>query len=338
MHEEDRQRAMAAYTALFDQADDEQALLQALNTPLVQAVQVSRAYNSTDAEAIGEDGIPPYLQVIYDIGTAALSEQPIQKQTDDDQFSLFDEQSEAAQAARRQFYVPQNSESAGDAPEAEPSAVEETAAVPAEPGEAAPDAGGESAAEDMAAASAAPEESGAETADSADPAADEAAAKEGPEQELDQKVSDFLNNFSLKTGEADELPPDTPSKLAHTPRRIAVDKTLRKPRVPLLILYILFAVPLTLVGIVVLLLPTVVSLSAGVLLGATGVLGFLSVFSSFSLMCDMLVAAGASMALVALGLLFLWLFIWLIGGAIAGLVRTVVDLGGKWCYKEVPAE
>ena len=328
---------MAAYTALFDQADDEQALLMALNSPMVQAVQVARVYNSGEGEAADGDGIPPYLQAIYDIGIAALSEQPIQGQTDDGQFSLFDEGSEAAQASDRQFYVPQNGDAAvSDAPV--------PADVPTAAGTASPEAEGMG--ELAEAVDMAPEESVTALAGSEEPAVAEAAPSAAPaaeaarteEQTLDKKVSDFLNNFTLNTDEADALPPDTPSKLASAPRRITVDKTLRKPRVPLLILYLLLAVPLTLAGIVVLLAPTVLSLAAGVLLGATGVLGFISVFSSFSLMCDMLVAAGASMALVALGLLFLWLFIWLIAGAIAGLVRTVVDLGGKWCYKEVPAE
>ena len=37
-----------------------------------------------------------------------------------------------------------------------------------------------------------------------------------------------------------------------------------------------------------------------------------------------------------LALLFLRLFIWLIGGVIPALIRGVFALGRKWCYKEVP--
>jgi len=347
MHEEDRQRAIAAYTALFDQADDEQAMLQTLNTPLVQAVQVARAYNSGrhgDGEA---DGIPPYLQTIYDIGTAALSEQPIQNQADEDQFSLFDEEREAAPTYDTAPYVPQEAEVTAETPvsnsaPAEESAPEAAAAVietvPAESEGTAPVA----AAEIPAAAEteiAVPEETELPPSDIGRAAESEhVETVDEPEQELDKKVSDFLDNFTLNTEESEPLPPDTPSELAKKPRRIAVDKTLRKPRVPLLILYCLFAIPLTLALIVILLPPTVLSLAAGLLCGVTGVLGFLSIFSSFSLMCDMLVVAGISLILLAVGLLLLWLFIWLIGGAIAGIVRTAVDLGGKWCYKEVPAE
>ena len=44
----------------------------------------------------------------------------------------------------------------------------------------------------------------------------------------------------------------------------------------------------------------------------------------------------AALLLLAFGLLFLWLFIWFIGGAIVGLVRGVIELGQSWCFKEVP--
>ena len=348
MHEEDRQRAMAAYTALFDQADDEQVMLQTLKTPLDQAVQVARAYNSgrhSDGEVSPGEGIPPYLQTIYDIGTAALSVQPIQNQTIDDQFSLFDEEREETPAYDTAPYTPENGEetgngtderAAGDESVAE---SEPSAAAQDEPETAAavPDAVSESpeAAQDAPETDEAPAESELPTDTGVTEGSE---TPDAPEQELEQKVSEFLENFTLKTEESAALPPDTPTRTESAPRRIAVDKMLRKPRVPLLILYCLFAIPLTAALIVILLAPTVVSLAAGVLCGVTGVLGFLSLFSSFSLMCDMLVVAGFSLILIALGLLLLWLFIWLIGGAIAGLVRAVVDLGGKWCYKEVPAE
>ena len=42
-------------------------------------------------------------------------------------------------------------------------------------------------------------------------------------------------------------------------------------------------------------------------------------------------------AIAAVGLVFLMLFIWFLGGAIGGLVNGLITLGGKWCYKEVPA-
>ena len=44
---------------------------------------------------------------------------------------------------------------------------------------------------------------------------------------------------------------------------------------------------------------------------------------------------GTALVVLALGLLFLWLFVWLIFGGMGGLIRGVVNLGRKWCYREV---
>ena len=48
MYEEDRQTALAMYSRMFDQAEDEQALLSLLVSPTRQAVVVARAYNAKE--------------------------------------------------------------------------------------------------------------------------------------------------------------------------------------------------------------------------------------------------------------------------------------------------
>ena len=50
-----------------------------------------------------------------------------------------------------------------------------------------------------------------------------------------------------------------------------------------------------------------------------------------------MVVLGAALVVLALGLLFLWIFVWFVGGAIAGLINEIIKLGGKWCFKEVSA-
>ena len=50
-----------------------------------------------------------------------------------------------------------------------------------------------------------------------------------------------------------------------------------------------------------------------------------------------LLSGGLAGLLLALGLLALWIAVWLVGGAMVGLVRGLIHLGGKWCYKEVEA-
>lgn len=113
--------------------------------------------------------------------------------------------------------------------------------------------------------------------------------------------------------------------------------TIRKPRVFLLIVYLIFAIPITLVLIALLLIPTFVSFCAAVVAAWVGVSIFGSALS-FAVFAETLVVVGAGLLAAAVAVLFLWLFIWFIGGAIVGLVRGVVLLADKWCYKEVAAE
>lgn len=109
----------------------------------------------------------------------------------------------------------------------------------------------------------------------------------------------------------------------------------RKLIVPLVILFAIFAIPITVLIICLLLIPTFVSLglSAGCLF--VGVKVAMSAFVGFSMFSDIMVVLGGGAIILALGLLFLWLFIWFIGGAITGLINAVLQLGGKWCSREV---
>ena len=117
----------------------------------------------------------------------------------------------------------------------------------------------------------------------------------------------------------------------------AVELTERRANVPLLILYIIIAVPLTALGVLILLLPTLLFLALAGGAIVVGCLALTSAFGAFSIFADVMVVLGCALVVLALGLLFLWMFVWLIGGAIAGLINGVIKLAGKWCYKEVPA-
>ena len=76
--------------------------------------------------------------------------------------------------------------------------------------------------------------------------------------------------------------------------------------------------------------------------GALGCLGVVAVSAAFSggfaVFANILVVLGMAAMLLALSLLFLWIFIWFVGSVMVGLVNGVVSLGRKWCYKEVQAE
>ena len=258
MYEEDRQTALAMYGRMFDEADDEQALLLELVSPTRQAVIVARAYNSKErklqvrAQSRSEDGAdcaqeetPDFVRAIAQIHPVAAPSAP---EIPADQLSLFGD--------------------AGDtAPAEEPTA--------------------------------APEDN-------------EPVVLDLPDEPADVVPADEAEDFAFPVA--------------------------RKPKVFLLILYIIIAAPVTLLTILLLLLPTALFLALAVAAIGTGAAALFSAFSGFAVFADIMVVLGAALVILALGLLFLWIFIWFIGGAIAGLVRDVIRLGGEWCYKEVPAE
>lgn len=111
--------------------------------------------------------------------------------------------------------------------------------------------------------------------------------------------------------------------------------TVRKARVPLLIIYLIFAIPITLALVGLLLVPTAISFFAAVAAACVGVVVLGTAVGGFAVFAETLVVVGAGIIALALALLFLWMFIWFIGGVIVGLVRGVILLAGKWCYKEV---
>ena len=327
MYEEDRQDALMVYSDMFDEAADEQALIQSLVSPIRQAVLVARAYNATErklqtrsqsrAEAGAERDesvAPDYLQAIFAIRAEAMRKQTATvKAAEDDknQFSLFD------QAVQEQAQALLSGPAAG-APAEEAPAVEAPAEGEDESAEQAPDTPAVELLSD-----------GPETPADASAVSSGDAPAEAPAEEK-KTVEELLS-------EAEKDPADDFVELAVGDGRPAVEQTVRKPRVLLLLLYILLAIPVTLAGIALLLIPTALSLGAAAVCISVGVMAVSSVFGGFAVLADLLVVLGAALILLALGLLFLWLFIWLIGGGIVGLVRGVCALARKWCYKEVPA-
>ena len=343
MYEEDRQTALAMYSKMFDDAAEEQLLLQFLVSPTRQAVVLARAYDakerklqvhtqSRDDDAgyadVPEGELPPFILAISDLQQEAIAQcifEPVEAApaVDEDQFSLFDE-------------FPQ------DAP-AEQDAV--WADVPSVPQDGA----------DMQAP---------------DPAEDEDAPVSDSVSAFADAVDAFLADFAIADGElvpksaetpvpAEEAPVPPPAETEDEPvpaesvipvpadpapvtepedDEEQVPAPQRKAKVFLLILYVLCAVPLGILGIAALLVPTLLSLSLAICFVCAGVLVLTAAFGGFAIFADLMVILGLAIILLALGLLLTWLFIWFIGGAIVGLIRGLCHLGGKWCYKEVPVQ
>ena len=110
----------------------------------------------------------------------------------------------------------------------------------------------------------------------------------------------------------------------------------REANVPLLILFIIVAIPLGLLVLGLILSAALFTLSMAAVFGFVGISGLIAAFG-FTVFADILLVFGLSLASTAIGLLLAWTFIWLLIGAIPGFIRRVVALGRKLCYKEVSA-
>ena len=120
-----------------------------------------------------------------------------------------------------------------------------------------------------------------------------------------------------------------------SPKKAAVQQ---EASVPKTVLFLLIAIPATLVLLALLVIPTLlfVGVSAGlIILGATLAV---SAFSGITVLADLLLLLGAALVTLALGLLFLWLTVWTIGGGMGGVIRTVGNLRRKLCMKGVSEE
>lgn len=345
MYEEDRQTALAMYNQLFDEVDDEQGLLQLLVSPTRQAVVIARSYNAKErklqvhaqsreeSDTASDGAAPEFMGVIESIREEALSRQaPKTAEVSADQFSMFEDD----------FFAPTPETPAAPA-EAEPEApAEEAAAAEAEAEAEAPAETAEPA------PAAAVDEVDAFIADFSIPADQQEFAPEAGEQTAPAEAAEPAEPAQPEEAEAPaESDEDDSAPIAIEEEDDEYDdeyyddeeyEPVRKPRVFLLILYILLAVPVGLLGILLLIVPTLLFLVLAGLIITGGVMAVTSAFGSgIAVFADIMVIIGMAFILLALGLLALWIAVWLVGGVMVGLVRGLIHLGGKWCYKEVEA-
>lgn len=356
MYEEDRQTALAMYNQLFDEVDDEQGLLQLLVSPTRQAVVIARSYNAKErklqvhaqsreeSDTASDGAAPEFMGVIESIREEALSRQaPKTAEVSADQFSMFEDD----------FFAPTPETPAAPA-EAEPEAPTEEAAAPVTeaeveaPAEASPAEAAETEAEAAEAEAPAPaasvDEVDAFIADFSIPADQQEFAPEAGEQTAPAEAAEPAAEEAEAPAESDE---DDSAPIAIEEEDDEYDdeyyddeeyEPVRKPRVFLLILYILLAVPVGLLGILLLIVPTLLFLVLAGLIITGGVMAVTSAFGSgIAVFADIMVIIGMAFILLVLGLLALWIAVWLVGGVMVGLVRGLIHLGGKWCYKEVEA-
>ena len=66
MYEEDRNRALEMYNEIFDEVNNETAVLQLLVSPTRQAVNLARAYDARERKYQSDDGEEPAYQLVIE--------------------------------------------------------------------------------------------------------------------------------------------------------------------------------------------------------------------------------------------------------------------------------
>ena len=336
-------------------AEDEQQLMDLLVSPTRQAVVLARTYNKKEREHLlaspeEEDQTPAFVLAIDKIyqqvaprreGEPEAVREPEAEPVQVNQFSLFPDEPHPIADSE---YVPFKIEAEAVPIEGSVEALPVEPVSPDEarrPGEEPPlEEPPEPVAEDEAPAEEIPAE---ERPAEQEPAPAEPAAPAEPktEEQLFPKLEEPAAEETTVPASVQEPEPELPTvKLNAADYDLDnldyIPETRRKTRVFLLILYILLAIPVALAGIVLLLIPALAALALAVGVIVLGSAALVAAFSLFQQLADLLILLGTAIIVLALGLLLLWLFVWFIGGAIAGLIRGIIDLGRKWCFVEVP--
>lgn len=323
MYEEDQQTVLSMYAELFNDAADETEFSAFLVSPTRQAVALARTYNSKERKLQinstsradnmyddDDDGeTPAFIQVIE-----RLRENAERRGLLSGKRSKSSVWSDTDEYTREAPFTPVTHE------RAKPETKSEAPVYGSEPAEQTPRV----------------REREAERVDEV-----EMSQVEPDEAELTFDDFSFFENGKKDDAKAED---ESASELSREFGRNGYGRRRerneerepeRKVIVPLAVLYAIIAIPVTVLAACIILIPTFASLGASALCLYAGFKVTLGAFAGFSMFSDIMVVLGSGVIILALGLLFLWLFIWFIGGAIAGLINAVIQLGGKWCSKEV---
>ncbi len=349
MYEEDRQEALAMYSSMFDEAEDEQRLIQLLMSPTRQAVIVARAYDAKDRKlqvtsqsregsGLNDGETPDFAVAIEKVRKEAEERDILRAGVSDDQMSFFEEEKPVAAEVVAESEVPAAEEakepgeeiSDGFAKkqvldedelfedimkEEEPLAVE---AIPAEERDAAE-----------------PEEEAEAAEPEGEPEEKQKEAAEEPQEPEESEEPEVTEE--VPEVEETELVEEAAEPFDYTkvPDEDGYIEPEKEAMVGWLTLFVIFAIPIGFAACVLMIVLALVFLALAATVVAAGVFAIRSLFSGFAVFADILLVGGAAVAALALGLLFLWTAIWCLFGAIPGIVRGIIELGRSWCYKEV---
>ena len=115
------------------------------------------------------------------------------------------------------------------------------------------------------------------------------------------------------------------------------DEPAYKTNVFLAILYTLGAIVVGVPVLAVLLVLDLAVLAVGAACGALGVGLIATAFIGLPMVADMLILLGGGAAVIAIALVVIWLAVWLFIRMVIGWVRLLVHTGKRWCRKEIAA-
>ena len=115
------------------------------------------------------------------------------------------------------------------------------------------------------------------------------------------------------------------------------DEPAYRTNVFLAILYTLGAIVVGVPVLAVLLVLDLAVLAVGAACGAGGVGLIATAFIGLPMVADMLILLGGGAAVIAIALVVTWLAVWLFIRMVIGWVRLLVRTGKRWCRKEIAA-
>ena len=315
------------YNSLFGDACNEAILMDFLGSPTRQAVMLARAYNarerklkinSSTREGDAQDGEmgAEFITAMNRLRKEAEKQGIVYAA---DQFGFDHQEQEPQKREVRSVWEDKHTLS-------EPEAEKEAAVSETE--EEKPKSDGEAESE-------LPQKEEESSAAESTEEKREEKTEEKTEEKVEETAEERKEETSAVKVDDEDIRFDFSGKRNEAPEEVKKVETVRKTSVPLAIIYSIFAIPITLVISVILLIPTFLALA----LAAVGItVSFkliTSAFGGFAIFADIMVVLGAGLITAALGLLFLWMFVWFIGGAIAGVISCAIRLGEKLCTREV---
>lgn len=357
MFKEDKEDILAQYNKMLDESDDEQALLESFGSPTKLAVTISRTYKRSErklaVEADSKEDKPAETEHIF--VTPVKKEKTAEVNTGLSYADIIEEirrekAEEEGVEYKPMFFNEPEQPAAEETVQPEPETEEDGTQIASdeestvvEPETEAP-VSEETENEEKSDETAPEEETQPEEADEADEKpAEKAASDEAPVIETTEADRQTEETETAETGEE---PADVaPVEDSYAPELVfeelesieSPEETTRyKTNVALLILYLIFAIPISAVLIVLALAVAVVLVALGVSLITIGVEAIGFAFAKLVIFADIMLCAGAVLIAFAVALILLWIGVLVLVRGISGIVRGAKALGRSFCVKEVP--